>query len=217
MTSIDYDKNLHHLKTSKSGNNHSGCHTWTDGWPLISEEARPLGQLANPCWRRMLRHIYVYSTPTEPTYSLYCIYAEKNLVTVSVRERMINSLNKATTLKPSVTMTCHFMLAQPSTASKGVCLPNFNPWYGFHEHVAEWLENLLSDHGTCVKISPGSSCQGGAFLMLLIWRGWSHSAAPLEMSRVTVLAEPGASWELQLRNAALDRGSFLDGAAWGSR
>lgn len=44
------------------------------------------GRIANTCCRRLLRHICVRSTHTEPTWGLYFTYAERALVTVFGRE-----------------------------------------------------------------------------------------------------------------------------------
>lgn len=90
---------------------------------LESENASLLGRLASPHCRRLLRHICICSTPTEPNCGLYCNYAEWTLVTVSGGKSglssVINSLKKASTFKPSVMTTCDFVLAQPPMAPKG--------------------------------------------------------------------------------------------------
>lgn len=57
-------------------------------WPLVSEYVYLLAGLANPCYRRLLRYISVYSTSAEPTYGLYCNYAERTFITVSRKERI---------------------------------------------------------------------------------------------------------------------------------
>lgn len=45
-------------------------------------ECFSIGWLANPCCTRRLRHICVYSTPTEPDCGSYFNYAERTLFTV---------------------------------------------------------------------------------------------------------------------------------------
>lgn len=56
-----------------------------NSWPLEAEYACLLGRLDNPYCRRLLRHICVCSTSTEPNYS----YAERTLVKISVRDLVI--------------------------------------------------------------------------------------------------------------------------------
>lgn len=48
-----------------------------------------LGRIINPCFRCLLRHICICSTPTDPTFSSYFNFAKKTLVAVSGTECII--------------------------------------------------------------------------------------------------------------------------------
>lgn len=72
-----------------------------------------LGWLSKSFWRRLLR--YICLTPTKPICRLYCNYTEllSPFLEGSALSGVISSMNKASMLKPSVTMDSDFMLAQP--------------------------------------------------------------------------------------------------------
>lgn len=89
-------------------------HGYND-WPLVSEYARLQEWLANPYFRRLLRHISVASTPTESTCVLYDIYAVYlQFQGESASPGLINNFNKTSAFRPSVTMTCDLILAKPT-------------------------------------------------------------------------------------------------------
>lgn len=89
---------------------------------------------SHPYRRRLLRHIWVCSTSTETTCGSYCKYAKRNLQfqKKSALSGMINRLNKANTLKPSVKKACIFVLAKPTqiVPSTQINLQGFT-WQGF--------------------------------------------------------------------------------------
>lgn len=99
----------------------------------------------------------------------------------SASSGVINCLNKACTLKPLITMTCNFVLAQPSMTSKQFHLHNFTHkawvilWCGFQalsKGAAHWnclAMTILSrchilDKSTMVKFTPGPYGQKANFL-----------------------------------------------------
>lgn len=53
---------------------------------LISEHSRLIERPANPCCRRLCRHICVSSNTIKPTCSLYWSYTDLNIVTVSEKK-----------------------------------------------------------------------------------------------------------------------------------
>lgn len=137
----------------------------------VSEDL--LRQLSNPYRRHLLRYICVCSTLTEPTWD------ERTSVTVlCVGEGivgMINSLRKASKLKPSITMTCDIRLAPPATVTEWFHLSNFthktwvNLWYGFeslsnYSARCDHLPKITSiyhfpEQSTIVKSKPGYHCR----------------------------------------------------------
>lgn len=70
---------------------------------------------------------------------------------------------------------------------------NLTCWALGNGAVAELLECLLSDHEMRVQISSGSICQGGNFLMLLVWEckpGLRYLWKVIEIYHTTGWAKP---------------------------
>ena len=86
---------------------HACMHACMHGWPLDFEDTRLLGKLAIPVCRHLFRHSCIVFTQHPQSQLRMSVYI---------------SMNKTGTLKPSVTIICDIVLAQPPMGSRTVSI-----------------------------------------------------------------------------------------------
>lgn len=101
-------------------------------WQFLSEYANLLGRLVDPYCRRILRHIFICSTRTEPICDLYCKHIKRSYSLWESNQQFDVWRNQQFEWGQHAQIHGHDLWHHAcKTIDELFSLPKFNPWYDF--------------------------------------------------------------------------------------